>query len=57
MMEGTNACLWSIHIDICQKPSQYCNYPPIEINKLKKNYSLKPTGELGIIVFGLRQYP
>ena len=26
---------WLIH-DIWQKPSQYCNYPPIKINKLKK---------------------
>ena len=28
---------WLIHVDIWQKPSQYCNYPPIKINKLKKN--------------------
>ena len=29
--------LWLIHVDRWQKPSQYCNYPPIKINKLKKN--------------------
>ena len=23
-MEGTNECLWPVHVDIWQKPSQYC---------------------------------
>ena len=26
---GTHTYLWLIHVDIWQKPSQYCNYPPI----------------------------
>ena len=33
-IEGTHVCLWPIHIDVWQKLSQYCNYPPI---KKKKN--------------------
>ena len=33
-MEGTHVCLWLIHTDVWQKPSQYCkvNYPPIKVN-------------------------
>jgi len=27
-MVGTHVYLWPIHVDIWQKPSQYCNYPP-----------------------------
>ena len=28
--------LWLVHVDTCQKPSQYCNYPPIKIiNSIK----------------------
>jgi len=23
---------WLIHVDVWQKPPQYCNYPPIKIN-------------------------
>ena len=23
-MEGTNECLWPVHVDIWLKPSQYC---------------------------------
>ena len=30
--EGTHACLWLIHVDVWQNPSQYYNYPPIKIN-------------------------
>ena len=46
--------LWLIHVDAWQKPSQYCNYPPIK--KKKKKYSVLPmqgvhgqslVGELG----------
>ena len=33
--------LWPIHVDIWQKPSQYCNYPPININKFKNKIDLK----------------
>ena len=34
--KGTNVCLWLIHVDVWQNPSQYYNYPPIKINK--KNF-------------------
>ena len=34
-MDMTHVYLWLVHIDIWQKPSQYCNYPSIKIN-LKK---------------------
>ena len=27
---------WLIHVDVWQKASQYCNYPPIKINLFKK---------------------
>ena len=30
--EGTHVCLWPIHVDVWQRPSQYYNYPPIKIN-------------------------
>ena len=26
--------LWLIHVDVWQKPTQYCNYPPIRNNVL-----------------------
>lgn len=26
-MEGTQVCLWPIHIDVWQKPLQYCKVP------------------------------
>ena len=29
-MEGTHVYLWLIHIDVWQKPPQYCNYLPIK---------------------------
>ena len=38
--EGTYACPWPIHVDVWQRPSQYCNYASIKINWLiilKKN--------------------
>ena len=28
--EGTYVQAWPIHVDIYQKPSQYCNYPVIK---------------------------
>ena len=34
--EGTYVYLWLIHVDVWQKPTQYCNYPSIK-NKLRKN--------------------
>ena len=33
-MRGTHVYLWPIHADAWQKPSQYCNYPPVKINWL-----------------------
>jgi len=36
--EGTFVYFWMIHVDVCQKPIQYCNYPSIK-NKLEKNSS------------------
>ena len=33
-----NVCLWPIHTNVWQKPSQYCNYPPIKINQYIFNY-------------------
>ena len=35
---GTHVYLWLIHADVWQKASQYCNYPPIKINRsIEKN--------------------
>ena len=28
----THVYLWSIHVDVWQKSSKYCNYPPTKIN-------------------------
>ena len=28
---GTHVYLWLIHVDVWQKPSQYCSYSPIKI--------------------------
>ena len=36
--EGTYIDLWSMHVDIGQKPTQYCNYPSIK-KKGKKAFS------------------
>ena len=33
--EGTYVYLWLIHVDVWQKPTQYCNYPSIK-NKFRK---------------------
>ena len=33
-MRGKHVYLWPIHADAWQKPSQYCNYPPVKINWL-----------------------
>ena len=30
---GTHVHPWLTHVDVWQKPPQYCNYPPIKINK------------------------
>ena len=40
---GTHVCLGLIHVGVWQKPSQYCNYPPFNINKsnLKTNKKIK----------------
>ena len=45
-MEGDTVYLWPIHVDVWQKPLQYCNYPPIKKKKRKKktvylNHTLK----------------
>ena len=39
MEGGTHVYLWLIYVDVWQKPSQYCNHPPVKTNKLikKKN--------------------
>ena len=37
--EGTYIYLWLIHVDVWQKPTQYCNYPPIK-NKRKNTWSV-----------------
>ena len=29
-IEGTHVYPWPIHADVWEKPSQYCNYPPIK---------------------------
>ena len=31
---GSHVCLWPIHVDVWQSPSQYCNYPLIKINEV-----------------------
>ena len=39
---------WLIHVNVGQKPLQYCNYPPIKINKLikkKKKIASKGKGK------------
>ena len=35
-MEGDTVYLWPIHVDVWQKPLQYCNYPPIKKKKKGK---------------------
>ena len=33
MEGGTHVYLWLIYVDVWQKPSQYCNHPPVKTNK------------------------
>ena len=40
--EGTHVCLWPIHVDVRQKPSQYCKVIILHSNK----YFKKNTGEI-----------
>ena len=42
---GTHVCTWLIHVNVWQKPLQYCNQPPIKINKLKKIKRRNQTNE------------
>ena len=35
--EGTYSCLWLIHIDVWQKPTQYCKSIILQLNKKVKN--------------------
>ena len=47
-MDGTHAYLpvsMADHIDVWEKPSQYCNYPPINIHKFKNKIDLKDKGK------------
>ena len=47
-MDGTHAYLpvsMADHIDVWEKPSQYYNYPPININKFKNKIDLKDKGK------------
>ena len=41
--EGTYIYLWLIHVDVWQKPTQYCKATilQLKINKLKTNQTLK----------------
>ena len=34
--EGTHVCLWLIHIDVWQKPTQYCKAIILQLKKKKK---------------------
>ena len=34
--EGIYVYLWLIHVDVCQKPTQYCKAIILQLNKLKK---------------------
>ena len=36
-MEEAYVYLWLIHVDVWQKPSQYCNYLPIKNKYIHKN--------------------
>ena len=42
--EGIYVCLWLIHVDVWQKPTQHCNYPPIIINEFLKTEAEQETG-------------
>jgi len=41
--EGTYINLWLIHVDVWQKPAQYCNYSSIKNKEEKINSSLMKT--------------
>ena len=36
-MGETHVYLWSVHVNVLQKPSQNYNHPTVKINKLVKN--------------------
>ena len=36
-MQGTHIYLWLIHVDVWQKPSQYCKVIILKISKFKIN--------------------
>ena len=40
--EGTHVCLWPIHIDVWQKPSQYCKVLALQLKQMKtlKTYQI-----------------
>ena len=41
VQDGGDICIpMVIHVDVWQKPTKYCNYPPIK-NKFKKNFKKK----------------
>ena len=48
--EGTYVYLWSIHVDVRQKPSQYCKVIIIQLN-IKYKSLKKNTGEVGRSLF------
>ena len=50
---GTHVYLWLIHADVWQKASQYCNYPPIKINRSIKKMVAQISGLYSI--FNRRQ--
>ena len=43
---GTHVHPWLIHVNVWQKPLQYCNLSPIKINKFKKRIKKKNLSEL-----------
>ena len=34
--EGTLECQWPVHVDVGQRPSQYCKLIILQLNKLRK---------------------
>ena len=40
--EGTYVCLWLIHVDVWQKPTQYCKEIILQLKINKLNMNLKP---------------
>ena len=47
--EGTYVYLWLIHVDVWQKPTQYCNYASIK-NKLREKIRPPPTTLFKIVI-------